>query len=137
MVGNKVSDYDENDRVLMEAIADFTAPVLNARLQRDRQERKRRQAEKELQQSYNMLEHRVEKRTAELTKINKELEREIEERRTAEDALRKNEMLLFKDFDGISDPIFLLYENMKIKILNKAAFRYYQKEKKIRYPGHD
>ena len=258
MVGNKLSDYDENDRELIETIADFTAPVLKARLQRDNQERKRKQAEEELQQSYDKLEQRVEKRTAELSKINKELEREIDERRKAEDALRKseetyrllvktlpsivylgqkdwyiklfddkielltgygaeefnsqkmkwtdviheedleaikesffkaiktdrafvweyriksksgdirwiqeraqivcdsqgeveyvsgvffdisdakkqdealkkNEMLLNKVFDGISDPLFLLDENMKIKILNKAASRYYQKEKK-------
>lgn len=91
VIGNKLSGYDENDRKLMESIADFTAPVLKARLERDSQERKRKQAEEELKKAHDELEQRVEERTVELLKTNKELKQEIEERRRAEKAVRESE----------------------------------------------
>jgi light-regulated signal transduction histidine kinase (bacteriophytochrome) len=47
-VANKDSDYDEADTQLMEVIGAIVAPVLDARLQRDRQERARQRAEREL-----------------------------------------------------------------------------------------
>jgi light-regulated signal transduction histidine kinase (bacteriophytochrome) len=47
-VANKDSEYDETDIALMEAIGAIVAPVLDARLQRDRQERARKRAEEEL-----------------------------------------------------------------------------------------
>ena len=45
LVGNKKTDYDENDRKMLETIADGIAPILNARLQRDREEKTRGLAE--------------------------------------------------------------------------------------------
>lgn len=50
-VANKATDYDEKDIRLSETIADIIAPVLNARLQRDRQEKMRRQAEAALREN--------------------------------------------------------------------------------------
>ncbi len=47
-VANKETDYDEADVKLLEMIGGVIAPVLNARLQRDRQERARQRAEQEL-----------------------------------------------------------------------------------------
>jgi len=47
-VANKATDYDEKDRELLERIVDYVAPVLRARLQRDRQERERKRAEEEI-----------------------------------------------------------------------------------------
>ncbi|MEA5115300.1 MAG: PAS domain S-box protein [Geobacteraceae bacterium] len=44
-VANKESGFDERDKELLESIADRIAPILDARLQRDRQEKERRQAE--------------------------------------------------------------------------------------------
>lgn len=44
-LANKETDYDEGDRRLLETIADQIAPVLNARLERDRLERERKRAE--------------------------------------------------------------------------------------------
>lgn len=46
LIANKESDYDEKDLELLEAISNHIAPVLNARLQRDKKDRERRQAEK-------------------------------------------------------------------------------------------
>jgi GAF domain-containing protein len=45
---NRATDYDGDDVLLLEQIADFVAPVLNARLRHDEEERARRKAEEEL-----------------------------------------------------------------------------------------
>jgi two-component sensor histidine kinase len=50
-LANKETDFDEGDRRLLETIADHIAPVLNARLQRDRLERERKQAEQAILRS--------------------------------------------------------------------------------------
>ncbi|MCK5661722.1 MAG: GAF domain-containing protein, partial [Methanosarcinales archaeon] len=44
-VANKGENYDDNDRDLLESIADHIAPVLNARLERDYEDLQRRTAE--------------------------------------------------------------------------------------------
>ncbi len=51
MVGDKATDYDENDIKNIEAIADYTAPILYARLQQERGEAKRKQAVESLKQN--------------------------------------------------------------------------------------
>ena len=45
-VANKETDYDADDIHLLETVSDVIAPILNTRLQRDREERKREEAEK-------------------------------------------------------------------------------------------
>ncbi len=50
-LANKPGGYDENDRTLLEMIAHHVAPVLHARLERDKQERDRQQAEEALRES--------------------------------------------------------------------------------------
>jgi PAS domain S-box-containing protein len=50
-VADKETDYDEKDRETLEAISAHIAPILHARLQRDIEERTRREAEKKLQES--------------------------------------------------------------------------------------
>jgi len=54
-VANKAEGYSEGDRQLLEVIADRIAPILQARLERDRQEKDRRRAEEELQKSEEFL----------------------------------------------------------------------------------
>ncbi len=48
---NRVTDYGEEDREFLEIISAKIAPILNARLERDREDKKRKQAEKALRQS--------------------------------------------------------------------------------------
>jgi PAS domain S-box-containing protein len=53
---NKPAGYDEKDLELVETIADSIAPILAARLQRDRQEKERKRAEEELRLAKEKLE---------------------------------------------------------------------------------
>jgi PAS domain S-box-containing protein len=48
-VADCVADYNDDDKRFLEAIADHIAPILHARLWRDREERKRERAEEEYQ----------------------------------------------------------------------------------------
>ena len=74
VLGNKATDYDEQDIQLLQGVADSIAPVLHARLQRDREERDRRDAEEQLRQHREQLEELVGERTAELRETNELLE---------------------------------------------------------------
>jgi len=51
LIANKPAGYDESDVERLQRIADFLAPVLHARLQRDAQERARKRVEAELIQA--------------------------------------------------------------------------------------
>ena len=90
-VGNKATGYEEKDKEFLETIVSCIAPILHARLQRDFQERKRRQAEESLRRSFDELEIRVQERTVELRKANKALRAKIAEHRRAEKDLRESE----------------------------------------------
>lgn len=61
-LANKPTDYDEADRRLLEALAANIAPILKARFQRDREERRRKemQQEKERMQSRLLEGHKLE-----------------------------------------------------------------------------
>lgn len=52
--------------------------------------------------------------------------RHIEQRENAESKLRKNRDLLQIVFNGISDPLILLDDQMNVKMINTAASRYYR-----------
>jgi two-component system, cell cycle sensor histidine kinase and response regulator CckA len=52
MVGNKATDYDDEDLRLLQSIGDMIAPVLHARVQRDQQERQREKAEQALREAH-------------------------------------------------------------------------------------
>jgi PAS domain S-box-containing protein len=50
-IGNRTRDYDDKDKELLETIANYIAPILNARLERDNQERERKRVEQALSES--------------------------------------------------------------------------------------
>lgn len=53
-VANRERDYTEEDRKIQEGIAGHIAPILHARLQRDRQEQERKRAEEKYQQLFEL-----------------------------------------------------------------------------------
>ena len=69
-LANKETDYDEGDRRLLETIADQIAPVLNARLQRDRLEKERKKNENELGRLYEQTRQDAETKTILLQELN-------------------------------------------------------------------
>ena len=58
-VADKETDYDDKDMAFLETIADHIAPVLNARLQRDRQEKERNETREALLRVTQYLAKRV------------------------------------------------------------------------------
>jgi len=68
-VANKATDYDEKDKAFLETIAEHISPVLNARLQRDTEEKERNKAQQALKEAHDELERRVQERTAELRRV--------------------------------------------------------------------
>ncbi len=85
-LANKATDYDEADKALLETIAGYIAPILHTRIQRDREEKRRSQAEEELHEQREHLEALVQERT-------EELRLEITERQHIEAELAKNQKL--------------------------------------------
>ncbi|HVV84049.1 MAG TPA: GAF domain-containing protein [Kofleriaceae bacterium] len=63
---NRPRDYDDDDVALLEQIADFVAPVLNARLRHDEEERARRKAEDDLR----LANLRLTEKLTELERVN-------------------------------------------------------------------
>ncbi len=56
---NRASDYGDDDVTLLEQICDFVAPVLNARLRHDEEERARTKAEEDLRLANDKLTEKV------------------------------------------------------------------------------
>ena len=54
---------------------------------------------------------------------------DITDRKIQEEEFRKTKKLLQSVFDGIPDPLVLMDERLKVRIINHAAIRYYQIEK--------
>ena len=73
----------------------------------------RRRIEEALQKTHDELEQRVEERTAELTKANEQLRKEMEERKQAEKALRESENIfsLFMEHS----PIYVFFKDENIR----------------------
>ena len=84
-------------------------------------DKKRRQAEEALQKAHDVLEKRVEERSAELTKANEELRTEIIERKQAEQALLHSEAVQRAILDGITTNIRFVNQDLGIIWVNKAG----------------
>lgn len=83
------------------------------------------QVENFLKNARAELENQVVERTSKLITLNSKLRNEIEERKSVVEKLKRNQQMLQAVFDGISDPLFLVDSQMRIKIMNKSATAYY------------
>jgi PAS domain S-box-containing protein len=117
---NKKSDYTEEDIQKIENIAKYVSPVLHARLQRNFEERRRKQAElkvrrrtSKLQQLTETLEWRVKERTAELEKANELLKSEFTERLRLVAAVEQAiEGIVILDSEGLIHYVNPAFERM-------------------------
>ena len=80
-----------------------------------------RQTKDALQKAHDELEMRVQERTTELAETNKELRREIAERKAAEDALRESEGKLSAMLQSLGDHISMMDEDLNILWANDVA----------------
>ncbi len=117
---NKKSDYTEKDIQKIENIANYVSPVLHARLQRNFEERRRKQVELKLrrrtlklQQLTETLELRVKERTAELEKANELLKSEFTERLRLVAAVEQaKEGIVILDSEGLIHYVNPAFERM-------------------------
>ncbi|MBW1896053.1 MAG: PAS domain S-box protein [Deltaproteobacteria bacterium] len=90
-----------------------------------------KRAEQSLRKAHDELEQRVEQRTAELTKTNEQLKREIEERKRAEKDLKLSEEKYRLLFNNDPNPLFLVdMDSGKILDANNPASLTYRYERK-------
>ena len=109
--------FDRDEVELLEALAnDLSHGVVALR---DRVERRR--AEEALRRAYDDLERRVADRTADLSRANDRLTREVAERERAEEALRRSERLYRQLTEGTRDAIVVADQDGRITLFNPAA----------------
>jgi PAS domain S-box-containing protein len=111
--------FDEDEVQLLGELADdlsYGIVALRTRAARQR-------AEDALRRAYDELERRVEERTAELSRANTRLTREVADRERAEVALRSSERMYRQLAEGILEAIVLADERGRIRLFNPAAQR--------------
>jgi PAS domain S-box-containing protein len=113
-LANKEGEYSEQDLEAIGRVAEFYALAIQ-----------RNRVEEALQKAKDELEKRVEDRTAELIRANKQLKAEIKERIRFQEQLQQSKSRLQAVVDGIAEPLILLSEDMVVKMLNRTAADYY------------
>lgn len=93
-IANKPTDYGRADVELLEGVVNYIAPVLHARLQRDRKEKERQRAENRLRRHSARLEEAVRERTADLDAANQLLRNEASQLAKTQEILAKSESRL-------------------------------------------
>jgi PAS domain S-box-containing protein len=109
---------DDEVQLLRELAEDLSYGIVSLRTRAACQE-----AEEALRRAHAELEQRVQERTAELSRANAMLTREIADRERAESALRTSERLYRQLTEGILEVIVVADEQGRIKLFNPAAQR--------------
>ena len=82
-----------------------------------------KESEDLLRKEKDLLEETVEKRTAELVKVNQQLKDEIEERKRTEKAFRDSELWLNSIFDSLEEAVLVLTPDRQLVKMNEAGQR--------------
>ncbi len=115
-----VSDYIVKD--VDNNYLDLIPHVIKKTLDKERILLEKQVAEEALRKAYDELELRVQERTADLAKSNKELLDEINQRKKAEEEIRKQHELLNSVLESITHPIYLVdANNYSILMANSTA----------------
>ena len=83
----------------------------------------RRRAQKALMDVHRELEQRVEKRTAELVRVNAELRREINDRLNAEQATEESRRYSENIIDTVRDPLVVLDKDLKVVLASRSFYK--------------
>jgi len=95
-------------------------PTVRRALQEVAEKAALKKAEVELAEYREHLEELVEQRTAELDRANKELERDIAERKRAEEALRHERDSLMTILEAMQDGVFIVNQQYDVEYINPA-----------------
>lgn len=113
-LANPERDFNERDLDFVQRLAALFAIAIE-----------RQRVEDKLREAHETLERRVEERTLELTETNKQLAREMKVREQAEQRIRNDKAILQSIIDGISDVLVMVDIDLKVRMLNRAAIKYY------------
>ena len=117
MVGNKKTQYGDTDVELLETIANRVAPILQARLNREIEEKERRRAEENLRASYRFL--KIANRYKEMTFLLNEFILEIKKLTGCEAVairiLDRDGNIPYQAYDGFSEEFYGLESPLSIK----------------------
>jgi len=122
----EVGVHKQADQELLEStrrleLAYDQAIIYARQLKEEVGERKR--AEKRLQEARDALEVKVQQRTAELSKANARLKREIAERRQIEEALRIEKDNLVNMLNAMEDGVYISNDQCDIEYVNPALMK--------------
>jgi len=115
------AENEEEKNLFSEVAGDIAFALYSIKLQEEHE-----QAEEELRHYRLHLEEMVEEKTIELRTANRQLQKEIVERKKAGEQLIKNKSMLQAIFDGISDPLIMFGKDLSVRMLNIAAMKYYK-----------
>lgn len=97
----------------------------------------RKKADRLVRRQSEELERRVATRTHALSAANRQLKRQIAEKRRIEERLRRSKKTLQAVFDGITEPLFMVNRDLHVRMINSAARSYFTAmggEKGTRHP---
>lgn len=84
---------------------------------------RRKQAEKEVRKHRDHLKQIIEKRTAELIETNKMLQKDIDKRKQAEEALRESEEKYRSMMEAMDDGVYICSDDFRISYMNSAMIK--------------
>ncbi|HSR50213.1 MAG TPA: PAS domain S-box protein [Acidobacteriota bacterium] len=122
-VANRPGGYQSGDQRKIAVLTNALGLLFDNYRRMEREaalEGQRKRAEAELKESYELLEARVEKRTAQLSKANQALKEQVEERRRVEAKLRESEARFRSAFEHATIGMSVVTPEFRFQRVNRA-----------------